>query len=69
MLKLSLLLDECDWNDVGENGWKAAEILELEGEAQAKCLEFLNGGMERFEERMDDTVDSVGDSIEEESDC
>jgi hypothetical protein len=36
-----------------------------DGEGINRYLELRNGGIDRFDDMMDDTVESVGDSIDE----
>ena len=54
-----------DWNEVGENGWYALEELEGEGEGKTRYLELRKGGIDKCDDMMEDTVESVGESIED----
>ena len=38
---------------------------ELEGDGRNRYLELWNGGIEIFDDMMEDTVESVGDNIED----
>ena len=41
------------------------EELEGDGEGRNRYLELRNGGIDRFDDMMEDTVESVGDRIDD----